>query len=455
MDTKRLEQFIFSRMADTRLPGLSIALLEEGKVRYARGFGFRDLTQGLPATPETLYGIGSVTKSITALAILQLAEEGKLELNDPVADYLPLELKPFGEEIRIWHLLTHTSGLPALAYSEALISHAHHTGGRWLPIAGPEDVLTFMAGASDWAETRPGEHWHYFNEGYALLGLIVQNLAGAPYAEVVRERILAPLGMSRSFFAPDDYQQDADVAIPYVLPAEGAPEPGRYLHRAIRSEGGLISSVLDLCEYLRFFLEGGRGVLAPSWLTEMLEPRIPTPPQNPKSGEPLAHYGYGLAIKPDFFGGRLVGHGGSVLVSTAQLSFLPERELGVAVLANGSGYSLGNIAEVALALALGEEPEELPFLQQETLLDGLTGAYETFYGTMTARVSKHADFLKLELPDRAQPQEVVLIPERLEPPDYYFYTLANGARVNISFHEREDGLELMYERYKFRRIGLI
>ncbi len=453
MDTGRLEQFIFTRMADTNLPGLSLALFKDKEVVYSRGFGLRDVVLGLPATPDTLYGIGSVTKSVTAVAILQLAEAGKLSVEDPIANYLPLTIRPRGEDVCISHLLSHTSGLPALGYAEALIGHAHQTGGRWLPISGPEDILTFAQGASSWVEAPPGECWQYFNEGYAWLGLIVQQVSGEPYAKYIHDHILAPLNMKRSFFAPEDVQQDADVATPYTIFADGPPEPGRYLHRAIRSEGGLISSVLDLSEYLRFFLEGNPGVLSEKMLTEMFTSRVPTPPRDPQTGEPVGSYGYGLSIKPNFFGTRLIGHGGSVGVSTANLDFLLERNLGVAVLANGSGYPLQNVAEVALALALGEDPEELPALRMEKTLNKLSGAYESYQRTMTGRVTREADFLKFTLPDRAQPETTILVPEALEPPDYHFFTLSNGTRLEVSFHERENGLELCLERYKFRRVG--
>jgi CubicO group peptidase (beta-lactamase class C family) len=155
-DLATLEGFILEKMRENKVPGMSISIIADNKTLYKRGFGFRDILSGLPATPRTLYGIGSVTKSFTALAIMQLVEEGKVGLDDSVDKYVPNVPKPFGESPRIRHLLTHTSGLPALGYAEAF---GEVTGSNdvWLPICSPEDVITFMQDAQDWAVRRPGE----------------------------------------------------------------------------------------------------------------------------------------------------------------------------------------------------------------------------------------------------------------------------------------------------------
>ncbi|MGC9346027.1 MAG: serine hydrolase domain-containing protein, partial [Candidatus Bathyarchaeales archaeon] len=165
LDFGRLENFIFEKMSKTHLPGLSVAIVKDEEVVYSRGFCFRDLEYGLRATPETLYGIGSVTKSFTALSIMQLTEEGKLSLDEPVSKYVPLDLKSREEPVRIWHLMSHASGIPALAYAEALIRYMTGAGDKWIPIASYEDIFTFMREANQWALTRPGERWFYLNEG--------------------------------------------------------------------------------------------------------------------------------------------------------------------------------------------------------------------------------------------------------------------------------------------------
>ncbi|MBZ0286258.1 MAG: beta-lactamase family protein, partial [Anaerolineae bacterium] len=159
MSFAKFERFILDKITDTRLPGLSAALVKGDEVVWSRGFGFRDLKSGLAATPQTIYSIGSVTKSFTCIAIMQLAEAGKLKIDDPIDQYFPFDIQPGGEKVRIWHLMSHTSGLPALAYAENVIGGVIGSQESWFPIATWQDLLTFMQDAGDWAVTKPGQRW--------------------------------------------------------------------------------------------------------------------------------------------------------------------------------------------------------------------------------------------------------------------------------------------------------
>lgn len=178
MDWQGVEAYVFEKMRKTHLPGLSIAAVKDGEVVYARGFGFRDVESGAAMTPQTRVGIGSVTKSFTALAIMMLVEEGKISLDDPVDKFVPMMLRPLGEPVRIWHLLTHSSGIPALAYAEAFIRHVIGEEATWLPIASVDDLKAFMSDAEGWAVAKPGERFFYLNEGYLLLGRIIEVASG-------------------------------------------------------------------------------------------------------------------------------------------------------------------------------------------------------------------------------------------------------------------------------------
>ncbi|RLE31253.1 serine hydrolase [Candidatus Acetothermia bacterium] len=453
MDHRKLVEFAFEKVRETKLPGLSLALVRGDEVVWQGAMGLRDLERGLPATPHTLYGIGSVTKSFTALAIMQLAEEGKLSLDDPVEEYLPFP-RAQGVPPRIEHLLSHTSGIPALAYAEAVIREVVGAGGSWLPIGDVDDLVAFMEGAEDWAVARPGERWFYLNEGYAVLGAIVQRVSGLPYQEYVRRHILEPLGMDRSFFRREEVEADPDVAVPYVITREGKRLPSRYPYGAISADGGLISSVLDLAKYLSLYLGRGEAhgarLLAPEGIREMETIRVKLSYQGPL-GE--VGYGYGLQVVPDFLGRTLVGHGGSVLVSTAYLGYVPEEGVGIALLANGSGYPLSQLGMYGLALLLGEDPDALPFVRQEAALAELTGTYETFKGTVRVLVRRKGDLLSLEISDKYIDLIVPLIPESLDGEVRKFYALERGRRIPVEFRPASGGIVLLYERYLFRRTG--
>lgn len=453
----RLEDFVLEKMGETRLPGLSLALIQDGEVVYRRGFGFRDLEQGLPATPRTLFGIGSVTKSFTCLAIMQLQEKGLLSVDDPVDRYVPLEVRPGGEVIRLRHLMSHSSGIPALAYAEATIRHRQGSSDRWLPLGGYEDMLRFVNGAGGWTQGRPGERWFYLNEGYVLLGSVIERVSGQPYQDYIRDRILTPLGMMRSYFGRADVEGDGDAATPYLITKDKTHLRGQYLYGRVTSDGGLVSNVEDMASYVMMYLSGGMGpngrLVEADSLRAMQTPVVPLPLRRGehRASPPTGYYGYGLSIYPDFFGHTLVGHGGSVLVSTAYMAFVPERGIGTVMLANGSGYPMQHFAYCAIALMLGEDPWRVPGLRVERLLDRLAGTYETYQKTFGASVRRAGDFLVLEIRDRHTEQLVPMWLSSSGEGAAIFHTHAGGQCLPVEFRLTQGGVDLLFERYLFRK----
>ena len=388
MDVARLESFILSKMSSTRIPGLSIAVVKGGEVVYARGFGFRDVERGLAATPRTVYGIGSVTKSFTAIAVLKLVEEGRLSLDDEVSKYVPLRLEARGRPIRIHHLLTHSSGIPALAYAEAFIRSQLGLDGTWLPVAKAEDVISFMSDYAKWVHAEPGTRYFYLNEGYVLLGYVVSKVSGMRYEDFVRKYILRPLGMSRTYFEEAEVSADPDVATPYVVDREGRYVRSRFPY-GITADGGLLSNCEDMARYVSMLI--GRGelngvrILGREYVEAMERKYIDIP--SGMFGDD--GYGYGLTVTERFLGRKLVRHSGSVLVYTAFMGYLPDDGVGVVVLANSSGYPLSLIGMYALALALGRDPyEAVPYLKYEEVLEKLQGTYETYKGTYRLQVRR-------------------------------------------------------------------
>jgi CubicO group peptidase (beta-lactamase class C family) len=442
-----LESFILEKMSETRIPGLSIALVEESETIYQRGFGFRDLSSGLPATPRTLYGIGSVTKSFTAIAIMQLAEKGKISLDDPIEKYVPLKLKPFGETVSIHHLLTHSSGIPALAYAEAFIRGVLGLDHQWLPVSSPEDIIAFMRDAEKWAVSKPGRRFFYLNEGYVLLGYLISKLSGSSYEQFVKKEILKPLNMSRTFFSKSEIEKDQDTATPYIVDREKKHIASAFPF-GITSDGGLISNVVDLANYIKMHINRGEfegTTILSKEMLELMEKAHVSLPYQVFGGE---SYGYGWMVTPKFQGYKLVSHGGSVLVYTAYVGYLPEKKIGVALLANASGYLLSHIGMYTLSKLLKVDPNTLTFIKNDRILSKLQGQYETYMGTMKVDVNKKGDFLYLEIKDKYTEQIIPLIPEKLEEDHARFYTISGGRKYTADFEIREDRTEMIYERYK-------
>ncbi|MEM4481808.1 MAG: serine hydrolase domain-containing protein, partial [Desulfurococcaceae archaeon] len=424
MDLCRLDKFVLEKISKYRMPGLAIGLLKGEEVVYARGFGFRDLEQSLPQTPSTNHCIGSVTKSFTALAVMQLYERGKLSPDDPVNKYVDVIKSP---DIKIHHLLTHTSGIPALAYAEALINSYYSSRGLWLPVSSPDHVSTYMSDYTSWIQFKPGERWFYLNEGYALLGKIVEKVSGVKYEEYVKSNLLEKLEMNKSYFGRDEYLRDSDKATPYYLSPEGKLARAEPIF-TITSDGGLFSNILDLLKYASMFI--GRGsykgaqIVEPSLVELMERPHVKLPYESPIS----RYYGYGLTAHDDFHGKKLVNHSGSVLVYTAFLGYIPSEKVAVAILANSSGYPLSFIGAYALTLALGLDPDrELGFIKQDEILDKLEGIYTGYKNSMAFKLKKAGGSLIVE--DLVRKTQLPIFPAKVQDDYALFYLYNIGVKV--------------------------
>jgi len=448
-----LENYIFKRMGDAEIIGLSIAAVQDGRVAYSNGFGFRDFDKGSSATPETTYCIGSVTKSFTALAVLQLAERGLLSLDDPITRYVNFKARPMGEPILVRHLLSHSSGLPSLGYAEATLGAVTETYDSWFPISSPKDLLVFMNGADEWALARPGTRHAYLNEGYILLGSIIEEASGRDYVSYVTENVLRPLGMDRSTFLEEDVKRDRNVATPYVTNKEGVKVATRYPYGQMLADGGLMSNSVDMARFARMLLNLGEldgvQVARPETVHGMLEPKIRTV-EEPVPGAGHHSYGYGMRIKEGFLGHDLAYHSGSVYGSSAYMCLVPDEAAAVVILANG-GYFLEDMGEYAMALLLGREPAEVPYMSRTAALDTLTGTYRTFKGTSSYEVTRSSGILQLEMTWGRRTYTVPLIPVDLEGKPKLFRMYGVEAATPVEFLQRGGATYMVYDRTMARK----
>ena len=164
-------------------------------------------------------------------------------------------------------------------------------------------------------------------------------------------------------------------------------------------------------------------------------------------------YGYGLGINTDFFGHQVISHGGSVSTATAQMAFIPEKGVGVMILANGTGYPLSYIGDYSLALLLGEDPSQLAVCSYEAVQRDIEGLYETFKGTMRCKVVRSGSILMLEMGDRYRDVTVPLIPVDWTGPLKIFQGISMDRRFSVEFFKEDEDQFLIYERYKMRKIG--
>lgn len=447
-----LANYVSRRMQDTKTPSVSIALVRGEKIVYSRGFGSRCVEKLLPSDGNTLYGIGSITKSFTALAIMQLQEKGLLNVHDRIGKHLP----EFGQEsvlgqTEIYHLLTHSSGLPTLNVAEVALMREFGTDTSFVPLGRYEDFIDLVEASESERVAPPGKKFLYWNEGYTILGKIVEKASGERYTEYIKKHILEPLGMGRSGFGEELTSRDDNAATFYNRSADGKIAPTALKAQEMDvAAGGLITSPVELCNYLRMMMSGGslgsRKVVSSKLLGEMTTDTIDEE-QPSEFGD--AFYGYGWSVVEDFFGHRLVSHGGDVGVSSAYAAFIPDLGIGVAVECNAGDGPMSNIGLYALACMIGKRPEEeLRFVAAQNLSERIAGEYTDYRHFTTLTVTPWGPgFLKAEYKSGEMVFSMPLIIE-----DGLLYTINNYSRFALPYRTLPDGrMELLFERHRFVR----
>jgi len=320
LDTDAIDAYIESEMRASRLPGLALGIIQDGEIVYLKGYG--SAGRGEPVTPETPFIIGSLSKSFTAVAVKQLVEAGKLELDAPVQGYLPW-FTMAGDydpgEITVRHLLVQTSGIPNLAGVTTLAEDS----ARSLE----QEVRDLNATA---LEHRPGEAYIYSNANYLILGLLIEEVTGRSYSDPVRSEILDPLDMGNSYLSRQEGEA-GEMAAGHVRWFGFTSETDvQYLESSLPA-GFIISSAEDMCNYLLMHLNqghyGGVEVLSKESVETMYQP-----------GAATDEGGYAMGLLKRKAGDTtIMNHDGSTQGFNAAMAFSPEEQWGVVVLTNTSG----------------------------------------------------------------------------------------------------------------------
>jgi CubicO group peptidase (beta-lactamase class C family) len=333
---RRVDSLFTSRIAPDG-PGCAVGVYRDGEELLGRGYGQASTEEGRAITVHTAFNLGSVSKPFTALAVLMLEEQGRLSLDDDVRRWVP-ELPKYGAPIRVRDLLQHTSGLRDYGTLERL-------SGR--PVASMAEFLSLLS-AQDSLGFEPGTRHEYSHSDYLLLGLIVERLAGAPFADHLSREVLAPLGMRGSFVDDGRARQRRDRAFGHAGTRPGAP----VLFPSAWTVGGdnLYASVADLARWDRNLAEAGVG--GPAIIARMLgRPRLPT-------GDAIP-YAWGLRLG-EYRGLRTVERGGhSGGMRTEILRFRDER-LTVVTLCNAEDLWAGRFAERVADIYLGGSMRPVP-----------------------------------------------------------------------------------------------
>jgi CubicO group peptidase (beta-lactamase class C family) len=390
-------------MREQGTPGLSIAITDRTGTLRVMTFGYANREARSPVTARTSFAIGSITKSMTALALLQLKDAGQIDLNAPVQRYLPwFSINSGGRPILVHELLSHTAGLPDDYASEA--------GYRFDVVALSRATTIFP----------PGSAWSYSNDGYAILGAILARVDGRSWADAIQARVFAPIGMSASsaVFTPATME---DAAVGYQFRDNDRPPPldpplvPSPPMDFVDPAGSVLSTPEDMARYMRVYLNGGRTasgipLIAPATFAAMTRPDLLAGGKAAGSAgielqeAPAFYraYGYGLSIFDDG-GDRVIGHTGGISGYTACMQMNLTRGFGVIAFANLVEAPLHPCAIVLYAMrvlraqSLGQilpSPKPAPDLAHVDRAADYAGTYTATDGAVLKVVS-HDDRLQL------------------------------------------------------------
>lgn len=344
---------------DGKVASLGVGVVKDSRLVLARGYGFADLENQVPATAETVYRLGSITKQFTAVAIMLLAEDGKLSVDDELTKFLP-DYPTHDKKITLRHLLQHTSGIKSYTSLKEFpkLSRSDYTHDEMLALFKDEPL-----------EFEPGTKWSYCNSGYYLLGVVIEKVSGQKYEEFLAERIFRPLAMS------DTRYGHARPLIPrramgYANSPQGLVNDEFISMDAPYAAGALVSTVLDLVKWHQALEQN--ALLSSESYAAMYE-------RTKLTGGGTRPYGFGWQLG-ELADHKSIGHGGGIPGFSTMMTRYPDDRLAVIVLSNTATANSGAVAKEIAQVMLGveEEPqkpvEDKPI--EAALAEQLVGKYK-------------------------------------------------------------------------------
>ena len=354
---QRIDQAAAELMERQQIPGLSLAVQQGDDLVVAKGYGWADVENRVPATEHTVYRIGSVTKQFTAAALLELSEQGKVSLDHGIERYVP-DYPLNGLKVTVRQLLNHTNGIVGYTEMPSFWEKAR------LDLSHDEMVALFSAEPFDF---EPGERFQYSNSGYFLAGMIVETASGMSYADFLQEQFFEPLGLLETHYLSERPIVPGRASGYEIDPSGELVNDDMLSMDLPYAAGSLGSSVLDLLRWQRSLVEN--SVITSTSYRQM------TTPGRLVNGVPI-DYGLGVFVG-ELNGRRRIEHGGGINGFRAQLSYYPDDRVTIAVLTN-LGSASPEVLETRLArlvIGLREPFHEIDELSPSQL-EIYTGSYD-------------------------------------------------------------------------------
>jgi CubicO group peptidase (beta-lactamase class C family) len=429
--SSRIDSCVEANRVQLGAPGAAVAVALDGEMLYQRGYGVKRRGGNDPVTPDTIFRIGSVTKQMTAAAVLQQVELGRVDLDAPVTDYVP-ELVIGGrwpaDRIKVRHVLTHTSGFPDRINEHSVVG---------------DQALSFWATLQTQVRLHapPGSFWNYSNPNFMIAGLVAERASGTPYRDLLEDSLWQPAGMTDTTFNPSRVIAGGDYSFGHYF----APEDGQNHIVGPRDNdlwaagpaGFAFSTVGDLVRWALLLTDGGGPVLSPWSAATMQDPHAW------QHYTPDLYYGYGIMVDR-YQGLDIRQHGGNVAGFGTYLLWVPDRRFAVALLTNVSS-SLIDAAYCIVDEVLDPVPVEPPDLTTDPATwaryEGEYQLTESDGASVRARVELDGDRLIGIITNPLDPDETLtaeLVQAFLD--TFVFDNDGDGALdTDVTFHER-DGL---------------
>ncbi len=330
-----LEKQVDSLRQEYHAPGLAIAVTEGERIVYTKGFGYSDISKKLPVDSNTIFGIGSATKAFTASVLGILEEEGRMKIRDKPGKYIPrlkFYNKEMDSEITIHHLLSHTTGISNMSSESSAVLFCSEN---------PEDLVSRLQFLKPAAPV--GKRLMYNNYMYTIAGLIGAKITGNRWEANLQHLIFEPLQMNRTFSSVKEASKHTNFSYGY---AADSITPVRVLPEQLPTRapaGDIFSSVNDMAKWLQLWLGegrlGGKQIISPRFIRNATTPYLEFPLHPNDTTSSPSHYGYGWIVGDDH-GIKRVEHSGGVSGYTSNVTFFPDRDMGIVVLTNQTGSSL-------------------------------------------------------------------------------------------------------------------
>lgn len=455
INREEIEDYIHQWFDRAKAPGLGAAIVSSSEVKYIDGFGARNRSSNKPVTKDTVFGIGSCTKSITAIAILQLAEDNIISLSDPISTYISYLDSVEGDEISIHELLCHATGMPSDGYLSGLLTQLTGRGedSPTPPVASRKDLRNHISQFSNERVT-DGKWNFYYNTGFTILGELIEACSEYSYSEYIEKNILEPLDMSRSCFRQTEFESRSNRITPYRL-EDGDLIPDKLaFDDLLYAAGGLCSSPSEMAIYLQMLINKGavsdNQVLPKPSIEKMTKGRTEW---SENIDGTTQKYGYGVFVQP-FLDDTLISHGGMMETTTAWFGYLEESDRGIFLASNTTpSRPLKTLGKTLLASIQDQDPNTVvPRRKLECKLDPLTGTYETPRGAMTATVRRLNGGIKIEADNPGWSRTHVFMPESLDPDTHNFRAVSDDGTIEtVEFVTEDDNVTLRIGRWQLHR----